>query len=185
MLVRMGIRQQPTGYGAPAPARPQAAPERLLPSDIDARLESVASRMISLLLIEISAFHGFRWAEAVLSDEGLVAGDGAAARLVSYIRADETPHVAWLRTALSEMRDRTWLGDSGRKYAGSNMVATLWEQAVAASLGARRQETLRFFMGEIERAVADRRDGTDVIEEMLAMGTVRRLPDGTMVELAA
>ncbi|HEV8064548.1 MAG TPA: hypothetical protein VGP46_06940, partial [Acidimicrobiales bacterium] len=174
-----------TGYGAPAPARPQAAPERLLPSDIDARLESVASRMISLLLIEISAFHGFRWAEAVLSDEGLVAGDGAAARLVSYIRADETPHVAWLRTALSEMRDRTWLGDSGRKYAGSNMVATLWEQAVAASLGARRQETLRFFMGEIERAVADRRDGTDVIEEMLAMGTVRRLPDGTMVELAA
>ena len=36
--------------------------------------------MIGLLLIEISAFHGFRWAEAVLGDTELVAGDGEAAR---------------------------------------------------------------------------------------------------------
>jgi hypothetical protein len=183
MLVRMGIRQ-PTGYGGP-PARPQATPERLLPDDIDARLESVVARMVSLLLIEISAFHGFRWAEAVLSDNDLVAGDGAAAQLVAYIRADETPHVAWLRTALSEMRDRTWLGTSGRKYEGADMLARLWEPAVYSSLGARRQETLRFFMGEIERAVADRPDGSDVIEEMLSIGTVRRLADGTLVDRAA
>ena len=33
--------------------------------------------------------------------------------LVSYIRADETPHVGYLRTALSEMRDRTWVGEGG------------------------------------------------------------------------
>ena len=48
---------------------------------------SVVGRMIGLLLIEISAFHGFRWAEAVLGDTDLVAGDGAAATLVSYIRS--------------------------------------------------------------------------------------------------
>ena len=50
--------------------------------------------MIGLLLIEISAFHGFTWAEGVLSDTDLIAGDGEAARIISYIRADETPHVA-------------------------------------------------------------------------------------------
>ena len=69
----------------------------LLPDDIDFDLESLIERMIRLLLIEISAFHMFAWAEEVLSDPDLVAGDGEAARLVSYIRADETPHVEYLR----------------------------------------------------------------------------------------
>ncbi len=57
----------------------------------------------------------------------LVAGDGEAADLVSYIRADETPHVGYLQTALTEMRDRTWVGSSGRKYAGTEMIGTLWD----------------------------------------------------------
>ena len=86
--------------------------------------------MIGLLLIEISAFHGFRWAEAVLGDTELVAGDGEAATLVSYIRSDETPHVAWLRTALSEMRDRTWVGTNGRSHAGTDMIGRLWDRAL-------------------------------------------------------
>ncbi len=58
----------------------------MLPDDIDFTLEMVVGRMIGLLLIEISAFHGFQWAEEVLGDAELVAGDGAAATLVSYIR---------------------------------------------------------------------------------------------------
>ena len=62
---------------------------RVLPDDIDFTLETVVDRMIGLLLIEISAFHGFRWAEAVLADRDLVAGDGEAADLISYIRSDE------------------------------------------------------------------------------------------------
>ena len=90
----------------------------MLPDDIDFTLEMVVSRMIGLLLIEISAFHGFKWAEAVLSDTELVAGEGEAARVISYVRADETPHVAYLRTALSEMRDRTWVGEGGEQPQG-------------------------------------------------------------------
>ena len=39
-------------------------------------------------------------------------------RSCGYIRADETPHVDYLRTALTEMRDRTFVGESGRKIAG-------------------------------------------------------------------
>ena len=92
-----------------------------------------------MLFIEISAFHTFRWAEALLADPDLVAGDGEAARLVSYMRADETPHVEYLRTVLSEMRDRTWVGTSGRKYSGAEMIGTLWDRALAQSLGAGRE----------------------------------------------
>ena len=73
----------------------------------------MVSLMVRVLFIEISAFHTFAWAESWLSDSELVAGDGEPARLVSYIRADETPHVDYLRTALSEMRDRTWVGEMG------------------------------------------------------------------------
>jgi hypothetical protein len=185
MLDRMGIDTRPKSAEEVSRMQRAAVAGRALPADLDFTLEVVVGRMIGLLLIEISAFHGFRWAEAVLSDTELVGGDGAAATLVSYIRADETPHVAWLRTALSEMRDRTWVGDGGRTYDGSDMIARLWDRALENSLLLRRQENLQFFMGEIEEAVDGRADGADLIEEMLGLGTVTRLEDGTMVDTAS
>ncbi len=185
MLDRMGIDTSPKSAEQISQLQQAAIAGRVLPDDIDFTLEIVVGRMIGLLLIEISAFHGFRWAEAVLSDTELVAGDGAAATLVSHIRADETPHVAWLRTALSEMRDRTWVGEYGRKYDGTSMIERLWDRALENSLLLRRQENLQFFMSEIEEAVDGRPDGADLIEEMLSLGTVTRLDDGTVVDTAS
>lgn len=179
MMARMGLGPG-TPAGRPGPSRP--APARLLPDDVDPTLETIAARMIGLLLIEISAFHGFRWAEAVLADRELVAGDGQAAALVSYIRSDETPHVAWLRTALSEMRDRTWIGTSGRRHPGTAMIGRLWDRALHESLTVRRPETLRYVMGEIELAVDGRPDADDLVAEMLSLGEVVRTADGRLVE---
>jgi hypothetical protein len=181
MLERMGIAPW-RSQGPGAAQRMSAMTERALPDDIDPSLEFLIARMISLLFIEISAFHGFRWAEAVLSDTELVAGDGEPARLVSYIRADETPHVSYLRTALSEMRDRTWIGASGAKYPGTEMMSLAWERQVQNSVFLRRAEGLKLAMGEVEHAVRDRSDAGDLIEEMLALGDVRRLADGTLVD---
>src|SRR5581483_11267213 len=98
MLARMGI-----GQGGPG-----GTAARLLPEELSLELEMMVTLMIRVLFIEISAFHTFAWAEEWMSDTELVGGEGEAARLVSYIRADETPHVGYLRVALSEMRDRTW-----------------------------------------------------------------------------
>ena len=117
-----------------------------------------------------------------MSDTELVAGDGEAARLVGYIRADETPHVAWLRTALSEMRDRTWVDESGRRYPGTEMIGRIWDRALSDSLNLRRQENLSFVMGEITEALAGRPDADDVIEEMLSLGPVVRLADGSVTD---
>ena len=105
--------------------RAKAMANRLLPDDVDFALESLVERMVRLLFIEISAFHSFAWAEDLLSDTELVAGDGDGAALISYIRADETPHVEYLRTVLSEMRDRTWVGDGGQKHDGTEMVGAI------------------------------------------------------------
>ncbi|MEJ5254227.1 MAG: hypothetical protein WHS89_02645 [Acidimicrobiales bacterium] len=177
MLQRMGIS------GGPGRRAPLVDVTRVLPEEIDPMLEFLVGRMINLLFIELAAFHTFRWAEAVLADTDLVAGEGEAARLISYVRADETPHVSYLRTALSEMRDRTWVGHRGNRYSGEEMIGLLWDQALRDSLLLRRAENLRLAMGEIEHALAGRADAADVLEEMLSLGSVRRLPDGTVVDL--
>jgi hypothetical protein len=179
MMARMGVGGRPRSQGEVAQAQSDAVAARLLPTDVDFRLEVLVSRMIGLLLIEISAFHSFAWAEAVLADDELVAGGGRAAELVRYIRSDETPHVAWLRTALSEMRDRTWVGENGKQHAGTEMVGRLWDRAVEESLHARRQENLAGTWGEIEFALAGRQDAGDVLAEMMSLGTVVRRSDGT------
>jgi hypothetical protein len=138
---------------------------RLFPDDIDPDLEPLVDFMVRLLLIEVSAHHTFAWAEELLSLNGLVAGDGEAARLVSYIRTDESPHVEYLRTTLSEMRDRTFVGTSGRTYPGADLIGRLWDRALSDSLGPRRQLQKQTTIAEVERAVNGRADGGDLLEE--------------------
>src|SRR3546814_21186533 len=92
------------GFGPPA-SGPGAAVPRILPSDIDENLELIAKLMVRVLLIEVQAFHTFAWAEDWLSAHALVAGEGRAADLVSYIRADETPHVSHPKATPPELPD--------------------------------------------------------------------------------
>jgi hypothetical protein len=182
MLARMGIDNSPKTPDDIARMRDAAIAGRTLPDGIDFMAEMVVARMIGLLLIEISAFHGFTWAAGVLSDTELIAGEGEAGRIIDYIRADESPHVAWLQTALSEMRDRTWVGSDGTRYAGTDMIGQMWERAVSESVLLRRAENLQFTMKEIELAAAGRSDADDLIDEMLSLGTVVRLADGSVVD---
>jgi hypothetical protein len=127
--------------------------------------------MIGLLFIEVSAFHTFAWAEAVLADRELVAGDGEAAALVSYVRADETPHVDYLRTALTEMRDRTFVGESGKKIAGAEVIGTIWETALAQSLGPNRENFVKTATAEVEHALASNPRRAEILEGFHALAT--------------
>jgi hypothetical protein len=170
MLQRMGLATGGSGGGG-APTR-AVVPPRLFP-DLPDALELLVMRMAALLLIEISAFHVFAWAEALLSDVSLVAGDGEAGRLVSYIRADETPHVEYLKTVLSELRDRTFVTDSGRRLPGTEVVGRLWERALADSLGPRREQNLALILGEVEHALEGHPRRADVLEEFHSLGSVR------------
>jgi hypothetical protein len=171
MLVRMGIAA-PDGK-PPTPAEAHAAALALRRfSDLDLSLEQMLRRMVGLLFIEVSAFHTFAWAEAVLADTDLVAGVGAAADLVSYVRADETPHVEYLRTALTEMRDRTFVGESGRRIPGTEVIGTLWDAALEQSLGANRDNFVRQAMGEVEHALAGNPRRSDILEGFHALGPV-------------
>jgi hypothetical protein len=170
MLERMGIVAP--GGKPPTPEEMRRAAEALRRfPDLDLSLEMMLRRMVGLLFIEVSAFHTFAWAEAVLSDRDLVAGDGAAAALVSYIRADETPHVDYLRTALTEMRDRTFVGESGRKIPGAEVIGTLWDAALEQSLGENRKNFVRTQTAEVEHALASHPRRAEVLDGFHALGS--------------
>jgi hypothetical protein len=156
------------------PPTPEEQRARLLElrviDDLDPSLEAMIRRMIGILLIEISAHHVFAWAEELLSDPDLVAGDGDGARLVSYIRQDEAPHVAYLATALTEMRDRTFIGESGRKIAGAEVIGPLWDRGLEESLGAGREQNLRLRDRELEDVLADHPRRDEILEGFHALG---------------
>jgi hypothetical protein len=177
MLERMGI---PIGDPEEmAKLRAVAEAFRLLPSAISFELESLVARMVNLLFIEITAFHVFAWAEEVLGDTSRVDGEGEAARLVSYIRADEAPHVGYLGTVLSEMRDRTWIGTDGSRHDGAEMIGLIWEAYLNRSINEGRTQFLDMVVREIRHALGERPGADDLFEEMLSLGSVRQLDDGT------
>ncbi len=170
MLERMGIVVPGGKPPTPEEVRRNAEAMRRFP-DLDLSLEMMIRRMVGLLFIEVSAFHTFAWAEEVLSDRDLVAGDGEAAALVSYVRADETPHVEYLRTALTEMRDRTFVGESGRRIAGTEVVGLLWDSALEQSLGVNRQNFVQTATKEVEHALAGNPRRAEVLEGFHALRT--------------
>ena len=174
MLERLGI---PAGAGAD----PQAAMARFLDrrifSELDVGLEMLISTMLRVLFVEIKAFHVCAWAEELLDDRDLVAGDGAAARLVSHIRADETPHVEYLRTSLSEMRARTFRTESGAQLSGATVIDRLWHLGLDESLGILEEQNRAAIAREVDLALDERQNGRDLLEEFHSLGEVR--PDAT------
>ena len=170
MLERMGI--VPAGGKVPTAAETKAAAEaiRKFP-DLDLTLEMMIRRMVGLMFIEVSAFHTFAWAEEILRDDDLVAESEMAAQLVRCIRADETPHVDYLRTALTEMRDRTFVGESGKKTSGAEVIGTMWDVSLEQSLGANRQAFLKQARGEIDHALANNPRRAAILEGFDALGT--------------
>jgi hypothetical protein len=155
------------GFARPGP------PPRILTgplADVDLGLEMLFTTMIRVLFIELKAFHVFAWAEEVLSDTDLVAGEGEAARIVSYIRADETPHVEYLRTALSEARDRTVVGVSGRHHGGTEVIGALWEALMTESRTTVEQRNRADTVAEVERALEGHPRSAALLEEFHALG---------------
>ena len=150
-------------------------------------LEMMIRRMISILLfIEISAFHTFAWAEAVLSDTDLVAGDGEAARArVATSAPDETPHVEYLQprsprcaTARSSAsRAASIAGHRGR----SARSGTRGLDRVARRRAASRTCTLT--LREVEHALDGNPRRDELLEEFHALGSIR--PTTTDVRAAS
>jgi hypothetical protein len=169
MLIRMGVVAADGKAPTPEQQRKNQEAIRRFP-DLDLKFEMMIWRMINLLFIEVSAFHTFAWAEEVLSDDALVADSATAAQLVRCIRADETPHVDYLRTAMTEVRDRTLLGESGKKIDGSDVITTIWDALIEQS-AASRENFRKTAMAEVEHAVEGNPRRDEILERFHALGT--------------
>jgi hypothetical protein len=94
---------------------------RWLP-ELDEALERLILTMARVLVVEVFAEGTFRWGIELLSDPEVSAEPRRAADLVRYVQADESPHVEYLRTALSELRARTLRRVDGGTVAGRDVV---------------------------------------------------------------
>jgi hypothetical protein len=116
-----------------------ARPSRALPY-LKEEVERVIGFMTNVLIIEVFATSTFKWAEEVLADPEVSDAPKEASDMVRYIRADETPHVEYLRTALSEISARTLIGEDGNSYSGQEAVEGMLDRSLRFIIRQRRDE---------------------------------------------
>jgi hypothetical protein len=95
--------------------------ERPIP-ELDETAERWIVMMAQVMVVEVFAEGTFQWGIDVLSDPEVSAAPKEAGDMVRYVRSDESPHVEYLRTALSELRARTLRTVDGRTMAGKTIV---------------------------------------------------------------
>jgi hypothetical protein len=114
-------------------------PEPAFPQ-IDPKLERMLGFMANVLVVEVIAEGTFQWGIELLSDPEVSAAPEVAGGMVANIRADESPHVEYLRTALSEVRARTIRCVDGSTIAGRTVVDGLLHRMLDNMRQNRRQD---------------------------------------------
>ncbi|HWG80913.1 MAG TPA: hypothetical protein VN681_14115 [Stellaceae bacterium] len=115
----------------PSLARPEQG--RLMPQ-LPLPHEQIILLLMNVLMIEIraEAFFGFCIRLMQAPDVFTDRRDAAlrAAELVERIRQDEVIHVAYLQTAVSELRSFTFRGASGERVPGKAFIDPVWNGMV-------------------------------------------------------
>jgi hypothetical protein len=62
------------------------------------------------------------------------------------------------------MRDRTFVGESGARIPGTEVIGTLWQAALEQSLGVNRENFVRTATDEVEHALATNPRRADLLE---------------------
>ena len=112
-------------------ARPESG--RRMP-DIPKEYEDWILLLMNILMIEVRAENFFAFCIDVMRDpanfrDRRAAADHAA-ELVNRIRTDEAIHVAYLQTAISELRSFTIKTADGRTVPGHTIVDPVWEKMI-------------------------------------------------------
>jgi hypothetical protein len=148
------------GAGQPAPLFPE----------LGEPVERLIRFMANVLAIEVFAASTFAWAEEILSDPEVSDAPDDAANLVRYIRSDESPHVEYLRTALSEIQARTLLTLDGKPIPGRKVVNDLAERSIRAMVRQRLNDR-PVVVRDLIRKTANVKDIDTLMREFDALGT--------------
>ena len=133
------------GRGGRAPKGERPIPE------LDETAERWIVMMAQVMVVEVFAEGTFQWGIDVLSDPEVSAAPKEAGDMVRFVRADESPHVEYLRTALSELRARTLRTVDGRTIAGRTIVDRVLHRMLENLIKTRprqQRDDLRANLGE-------------------------------------
>lgn len=157
--------------------------EHLEPA-IDPVLERMLATMTNVLVIEVFAARTFDWGERLLSDPSVSADPRAAGAMVGYVRSDESPHVEYLRTALSEVRARTLRTREGGVVAGRRVVDALLHRTLAALTTSRPRDQQENVRGGLLDAMRAAQKGDSLLEQFDALAPAWTPPAVTGFEPA-
>ncbi len=155
--------------------------ERSFPR-LDETLERMLATMVQVLVIEVFAAGTFEWGERLLSDPELSAAPEEAAAMVRYICADESPHVDYLRTTLTEVRTRTLRTLDGGEIAGRAVVDGLVHRVLHTLTTVRPREQRDDTRRGLTRALENARRPSEVRERFDALETKWTPPSRTGFE---
>jgi hypothetical protein len=159
----------PEIYAALIARRGTGQPPALFP-ELGEPVERLIRFMANVLAIEVFAASTFAWAEEILSDPEVSDAPDDAANLVRFIRSDESPHVEYLRTALSEIQARTLLTLDGKPVSGRKVVDQLAERGIRTMLRQRLNER-PVMVRDLIRKTANVKDLDALMREFDALGT--------------
>lgn len=172
LIMKTMIGDKAGGKAMQGMAQSVMAPKRIVP-EIHEDLEVMIVRMTGLLLIELLAARTFEWGEAVVGDDQYCANAREAARLVSYIRADEAPHVEYLKTVLTEMRSRAIVAEDGRRISGIEIIDRCWEYSMRQmfGLGGKRSERREMFAAQLDEVLQGNRRKKQILDNFYELQT--------------
>jgi hypothetical protein len=127
----------------------------------------------------------FEWGIALLSDPKVSAKPEEAGAMVAYIRADESPHVEYLRTALSELRTRTLRAADGTTLSGQTAVDGLMHHILSRVAKNRPREQRDDTRGALAQAIEAGTAKKSLLEEFDALTPKWEPPARTGFESAA
>jgi hypothetical protein len=139
--------------------------------ELDEDLERMLATMAQVLAVEVFAMGAFDWGERLLSDPEVSADPQGAGAMVSYIRADESPHVEYLRTALSEAAARTLRTVDGKTLSGRDVVRELLHRTLRGLTRERREEQRRDIRENLIEAMQAHANPAGLLERFDALET--------------
>ena len=69
------------------------------------------------------------------------------------------------------MRDRTFVGISGKRYPGQDVILPMWDALLEFSLGVAEQQNRAWSLREVERAIEGKHGKADILREFHVLGT--------------
>ena len=144
--------------------------ERPFPQ-IDDTLERMLQIMAQVLVIEVFAEGTFEWGVRLLSDPEVSAAPEAASDMVRHIQSDESPHVEYLRTALSELNARTLRTVDGGTIQGKDVIGPMLHRILRTIVNDRPRQQREDLRENLAEAMQIASNPTALLEEFDALET--------------